>query len=134
MDRSKPRKTTLLSLTDGTSNTLLMSESLIAKSIADNDWRGDIHNDEGVFRFQTILTPNSTAPDTVLNGWFQATGDPLMPAVAGADQYSAARSRHMLGVNGLTADGAVKFFSNRIASDAWRALGTINSSDTVSFD
>jgi prepilin-type N-terminal cleavage/methylation domain-containing protein len=133
-DRSKPRKTKLLDISDGASSTLLMSETLIAKSIADNDWRGDIHNDEGVFRFQTILTPNSTAPDTVLNGWYQTIGDPLMPAVAGADQYSAARSRHLLGVNGLLADGSVRFFTKYIASGSWAALGTMNGGETVTFE
>ena len=44
-------------ITDGTANTLMMSEYLIAYTPIDEDWRGDIHNDEGVFRFHTIQTP-----------------------------------------------------------------------------
>ena len=63
----------MASITDGTSNTLMMSEYLMAKSHDDNDWRGDIHNDDGVFRFHTINTPNSSAPDDRELGWFQAT-------------------------------------------------------------
>jgi len=56
--RFMPGTVTTLSITDGTSNTLLMSEVLIAKVASDNDWRGDIHNDDGVFRFHTVTTPN----------------------------------------------------------------------------
>ncbi len=55
--RSNPGVVRFGSLTDGTSNTLMMSEYLLAKSRQDNDWRGDIHNDDGVFRFHTLLTP-----------------------------------------------------------------------------
>src|SRR5262249_48082065 len=83
-NRSLPATVRIAAITDGTSNTLLLPETLMAKSSADNDWRGDIHNDDGVCRFHTLITPNSTAPDIIENGWFQPTGDPAMPAVAGA--------------------------------------------------
>lgn len=48
--RSNPGTVKFGSITDGTSNTLLLllSEYLMAKSPKDNDWRGDIHNDDGV--------------------------------------------------------------------------------------
>ena len=36
----------ITSISDGTSSTLMMAETLMAKSPDDNDWRGDIHNDE----------------------------------------------------------------------------------------
>src|SRR5690606_25724857 len=94
--RPHPRPTSFGDITDGTSNTLMMAEVLRAWSPEDNDWRGDIHNDDGVFRFHTLLTPNTSAPDIIASGWFQQTGDPLMPVVAGgaAAQVAAARSRH----------------------------------------
>ena len=44
-----PQITTFASITCGTSNTLLMSEILMAQSHDDNDWRGDIQNDQGEF-------------------------------------------------------------------------------------
>src|ERR1019366_3397744 len=75
-----PQLFTLVKITDGTSNTLMMSEYLRAWSNADNDWRGDIQNDHGVFRVHTLLTPNTSLPDQIDSGWFQPTGDPLMPA------------------------------------------------------
>jgi prepilin-type processing-associated H-X9-DG protein len=103
-----------------------MSEVLRAWSPEDNDWRGDIHNDDGVFRFHTTLTPNTSAPDVISSGWFQPTGDPSMPAVAGAgnNQVTAARSRHPGGVNVVMCDSSVRFVSDSIAFDAWQAMGS----------
>ncbi len=123
-----PRKVSFNDITDGTAKTLMMSEYLKAHSPEDNDWRGDIQNNEGVFRFHTIDTPNSSVADVIANGWFQNTGDPAMPAVAGAfeRQKNAARSRHPGGVNALLCDGSVDFYSNDIALNAWKALSTMN--------
>jgi prepilin-type N-terminal cleavage/methylation domain-containing protein/prepilin-type processing-associated H-X9-DG protein len=133
-DRSKPRVTGLKNMVDGTSNTLLMSEVLKALSPEDNDWRGDIQNDDGVCRFHTLLTPNTSAPDIIENGWFQETGDPLMPAVAGArqSQVAAARSRHSGGVNASMCDGSVRFVNNGIWLQVWQAMGTMNGAEVIS--
>ncbi len=130
---SKPRITKINMLVDGTSHTLLMSEVLKAQSPQDNDWRGDIHNDQGECRFHTLLTPNTSAPDVIKNGWFQDTNDPLMPAVAGAAdaQVTAARSRHPGGVNASFCDGSVHFISDYISLATWKALGTMNGKETV---
>lgn len=132
--RSRPRETTVAKLIDGTSKTLMMSEVLKAWSPDDNDWRGDIQNDDGVFRFHTLLTPNTSAPDIILNGWFQNTGDPRMPAVAGGGsaQANAARSRHPGGVNASLFDGSARSFSSDIALDVWMALGSMNGQEAVS--
>ena len=72
----------------------MMSECLRAFSRLDNDWRGDIHNDDGQFKFMTILTPNAKAPDVFNSSFSSTTPDPLMPETAGDSQYHAARSRH----------------------------------------
>lgn len=130
-NRSDPRKTKFADITDGTSSTLLMSEVLKAWSPEDNDWRGDIHNDDGVFRFHTKLSPNTSAPDVIEGGWFQPTGDPAMPAVAGGRtaQVTAARSRHPGGVNSVLCDGSVRFVNDDIALNVWQAMGTMNGSE-----
>jgi prepilin-type N-terminal cleavage/methylation domain-containing protein/prepilin-type processing-associated H-X9-DG protein len=135
-NRSTPRTTSFKKITDGTSKTLMMAEVLKAWSQDDNDWRGDIHNDDGVFRFHTLLTPNTTLPDIISNGWFQQTGDPLMPAVAGAGnaQVVAARSRHPGGVNTAMCDGSIRFIQNDIARDAYQAMGSINGEEVASTD
>ncbi|MCI0380916.1 MAG: DUF1559 domain-containing protein [Gemmataceae bacterium] len=135
-NRNTPATVKMAFIIDGTANTLMMSETLMAKSIQDNDWRGDIQNDDGHFRFQTLLTPNTTAPDIIQNGWFQNTGDPAMPAVAGARnaQVAAARSRHTGGVNASLCDGSVRFVSNSISLRTWQALGTMNGGEVIGND
>jgi len=119
----------LTDIVDGTSNTLLISETLKPKSPEDNDWRGDIHNDDGVFKFMTITTPNSSAPDIV--GWSVSDGDPLMPVSSAGAQYSAARSRHTGGVNAMLCDGSLRFVTNGIAGSTWAALGSMDGREVV---
>jgi prepilin-type N-terminal cleavage/methylation domain-containing protein/prepilin-type processing-associated H-X9-DG protein len=132
-NRSTPYLTKIAHMTDGTSNTLLMSEYLRAQSPDDNDWRGDIHNDDGVFRFHTINTPNSSVPDNV--GWAITNTDPIfMPVNATSPQHNAARSRHSGGVHTAFADGTCRFVSNSIAIGTWRALGTMDGGETVTLD
>ena len=129
-----PRKTELGDVTDGTSNTLLMSEAIRARSSADNDHRGDFMNDNGHFRFNSSLTPNTSAPDIVRDGFYSETGDPLMPAVSTtAFMQAAARSRHPGGVNASLCDGSGGFFSNDIEAIVWRALGTMNGEEVINF-
>ncbi|MCI0463212.1 MAG: DUF1559 domain-containing protein [Gemmataceae bacterium] len=130
--RSNPGKVTLQNITDGTSNTLLMSESLIARVASDNDWRGDIHNDDGVFRFHTVVTPNSSAPDLISSRtFFRVDPDPLMPVALGFPQRAAARSRHAGGVNAAMCDGSVRFVSNNIALATWQAMGSMAGGEVV---
>jgi prepilin-type N-terminal cleavage/methylation domain-containing protein/prepilin-type processing-associated H-X9-DG protein len=128
-NRSTPRATRMTDISDGTSNTLMLSEYLMAKSPDDNDWRGDIHNDDGVFKFMTLTTPNSSSPDVV--NWAIANNDPLMPVTTAGAQYNAARSRHSGGVNAALCDGSIRFFSNSIASGTWQALGTMDGGEVV---
>lgn len=131
--RDQPRATSVAKITDGTSKTALMSEVLKAWSKDDNDWRGDIQNDDGVFRFHTLLTPNTTAPDIILNGWYQPTGDPRMPAVAGggSSQVNAARSRHTGGVNVIFCDISGRLVANDVSLDVWQAMGSMNGKEVV---
>lgn len=128
-NRSTPGIVNMASITDGLSNTLLMSETLKAWSHDDNDWRGDIQNDDGVFKFMTLTTPNSSAVDVV--NWAIPTNDPLMPISTAGLQYSAARSRHPGGVNVLLADGSVRFVRNSVNLSTWQALGTMDGGETI---
>jgi prepilin-type N-terminal cleavage/methylation domain-containing protein/prepilin-type processing-associated H-X9-DG protein len=129
-DRSTPRITKIADISDGTSNTLMLSETLKALSHKDDDWRGDIQNDDGVFKFMTLTTPNSTAPDVV--NWAIHNSDPLMPVSTAGSEYSAARSRHAGGVNAAMCDGSVRFVSNTVDLKTWQALGTMNGGEVAS--
>jgi prepilin-type processing-associated H-X9-DG protein len=60
-----------------------------------------------------VAPPNSKTLDCVNNG-----GPPLAQATA------TARSWHAQGVNGAFADGSVRFVSEAIDTQVWRALGT----------
>ncbi len=133
--RSNPGVVRLTDFTDGTSNTLLMSECLRPGSRDDNDWRGDIHNDDGEYKFMTFTGPNSPQPDILSPTYEDNLNDPMMPvaplSAANPYQYYAARSRHTGGVNTVFGDGSVHFISNNVALTTWRALGTMNGIDTI---
>ena len=133
-DRAKPREVRLASISDGTSNTLMMAEYLKALVPTDNDWRGDIHNDEGIFRFHTIETPNTSIKDLIYDPFVQLNDDPLMPARKWtfATQQNAARSRHAGGVNALHCDSSVTFYSDGVAPNVWKALGTMDGAEVES--
>ncbi|MAT69225.1 MAG: prepilin-type cleavage/methylation domain-containing protein [Planctomycetaceae bacterium] len=138
-----PRETKFAEITDGLSNTLMIGETLKAWAEADVDWRGDFLNDEGVFRFQTENTPNSTAFDHVPR--YVDNDDPLMPVVAPGqtttqssnlssdftNQQSASRSRHPGGVNVLRCDSSVEFYSDDVSLSIWQALSTMNGGEVV---
>jgi prepilin-type processing-associated H-X9-DG protein len=126
-----PNFTKMRQISDGTSNTLLFSEYIKAKSRLDNDCRGDIHNDDGVFRFHTITTPNSTAADVLHPGWVQIDKDFFAPAIASTPQYNAARSHHLGGVNAALCDGSVRFVTNTVSLATWSAMGTMNGGELI---
>jgi prepilin-type N-terminal cleavage/methylation domain-containing protein/prepilin-type processing-associated H-X9-DG protein len=130
--RNQPQLTRMATIIDGTANTLMMSETLMAKSHDDNDWRGDVQNDDGVFKFMTLTTPNSTAVDVV--NWAIPDGDPYTPVSTAGSQYSAARSRHTGGVNTSMCDGSVRFISNSISLSTWQAMGTMNGGEVLGSD
>jgi prepilin-type processing-associated H-X9-DG protein len=125
-NRSTPGVVKMASISDGTANTLMMSETIMATSHNDDDWRGDIQNDDGVFKFMTVTTPNSTAPDVV--NWINPNPDNRTNhwATSSGTQYSAARSWHTGGVNAAMCDGSIRFVRNSIILATWRAMGTMN--------
>jgi prepilin-type N-terminal cleavage/methylation domain-containing protein/prepilin-type processing-associated H-X9-DG protein len=124
-------------ITDGTSNTLMLSEGI---SPTVTGWGGPvgsyIYGNMGGGLFSATLTPNSSSPDRIVGPCPQNQGDvgylqPCQslggnawwtPSAAGA--HAAARSRHTGGVNAALADGSVRFFSNTIDLTVWRGMGT----------
>jgi len=71
--------------------------------------------------FDQAVAPNSEIPDC---GSMANNGVGVF----------AARSYHPGGVNAAMADGAVRFVSNRIAQEVWRAIGTRARGEVVSTD
>jgi prepilin-type N-terminal cleavage/methylation domain-containing protein/prepilin-type processing-associated H-X9-DG protein len=130
---NRPRLTKLTDITDGTSNTLLMSEVIMAGADTDFDIRGDMLNDDRpCTQFMTINTPNSgTDVSPYCNGVTYPQNPPCTNAGSG-NAHKAARSKHTGGVNTLFGDGSIRFVRNAIASTTWRAYGTMNGGEVVS--
>jgi prepilin-type N-terminal cleavage/methylation domain-containing protein/prepilin-type processing-associated H-X9-DG protein len=125
---------TFANISDGTSNTLMMSECLMAQTPDDDDWRGDFQNDQGEFCFSTLITPNSSSPDLIDGGWFQPSPQMGPAATAGSVQYYGARSRHGTGVNVSLCDGSGRFVSNGISLVTWMAAGSASGGEVLSSD
>jgi prepilin-type N-terminal cleavage/methylation domain-containing protein/prepilin-type processing-associated H-X9-DG protein len=127
---SLPRKTRITDITDGTSNTLLMSEVIMARNDTDYDIRGDFLNDDRpCTQFMTINTPNTgtdVTPYCLNNG-----SNPPCTTAGSGNSYKSARSRHANGVNALLCDGSVRFVTNSISLTTWRALGTMNGGEVL---
>jgi prepilin-type processing-associated H-X9-DG protein/prepilin-type N-terminal cleavage/methylation domain-containing protein len=131
----KPRTTRLTAITDGTSNTLLMSEVIMAAVDTDIDIRGDFlvtSNISGTM-FMTINTPNSGMDVSLLcNG---VNNPPYNPPCTNANEefgsQNVARSKHGGGVNVVLCDGSVRFVQDSVAPATWSALGTMNGNEVV---
>ncbi|MCA9190107.1 MAG: DUF1559 domain-containing protein [Planctomycetales bacterium] len=122
------------SITDGTTNTLMLSESLQGpENTSVRDLRGFSWFGNGC-TFMTYLTPNSSQPD-VLAAASQCINSPSMPCTGSTSSRPitfAARSRHTGGVQAAMVDGSVTFYSNNIDWATWQALGTSRGGEVTS--
>ena len=134
-----PRAWGLESWTDGSSNTIALSETIQGLS-PDGEWndlRGLIWWGPGSY-FTAWTSPNSTSPD--LTWWsFDKTAHenhPLEHTTSDFGElernlYAAARSWHTGGVNVGFADGSIRFVSNQVNIDAWRAYASGNGREST---
>jgi prepilin-type N-terminal cleavage/methylation domain-containing protein/prepilin-type processing-associated H-X9-DG protein len=122
--RSKVRIT---DITDGTSNTLAVSELLVVPDVSATkyDVRGRMHNGIHAMTFTTIYPPNSPIGDNTGRSDF-CVSNPFAPCGTQTQDntFVLARSLHSGGVNSALADGSVRFFVNGITPSTWNALGT----------
>jgi prepilin-type N-terminal cleavage/methylation domain-containing protein/prepilin-type processing-associated H-X9-DG protein len=123
------------SFSDGTSNTLLMSEVKVGLPNGNSqDHRGDVFNDDyNGAMFNGYTPPNSTFTDYVSGGYQYPYGT-NPPCVSKTPTFNAARSYHAGGVNALMGDGRVQFFKNTINYLTWRALSTTQGGEITSAD
>ncbi|QDT75135.1 DUF1559 domain-containing protein [Lacipirellula limnantheis] len=132
-DRSKPRTTKFAEFTDGTSNTMLLSEVVFPNADEDFDIRGDwLNDDDPCTMFMTINTPNTTVAD--VSPFVPSPIDPSDPPYTSAGSsasHKAARSNHPGGVYAAFADGSVRFIQDGIAPTAWQAMGTMNGEEVI---
>ncbi len=117
-------------VTDGLSNTMMLSETVLVKDASENpylpDMRGRYHNGvHGGAWFCAIYPPNSSNGDQLMGACVEEL--PMAPCLAAqgmADSYSLARSYHPGGVNVGMADGSVQFISNYINPIIYKSLST----------
>jgi len=132
------RVTQIRDITDGTSNTMCIAESLTGPEIA---YRGDFWSDQacGALIF-TELGPNSRLPDRCYPccNWCVNLPDQNLPSINGnggmdatTSETCAARSRHPGGVQVLLADGSARFISETIDLTTWRWLATIRGNEVL---
>jgi prepilin-type N-terminal cleavage/methylation domain-containing protein/prepilin-type processing-associated H-X9-DG protein len=123
--------------TDGTSNTMVMSEYL--RSTGDPmDQRGMIwQSDEpGGGHIYANLSPNSGVDIFYPSWWCVNAPGRNLPCTTGStggdDHTATARSLHGGGVNVVLADGSVRFVSNSVdLNGVWRPLATISGGEVV---
>jgi prepilin-type N-terminal cleavage/methylation domain-containing protein/prepilin-type processing-associated H-X9-DG protein len=152
----KPRKVTkLAAITDGTSNTLLMSEVKVVPG-PPTDWNSlisDTHAATGGNTFTGFRTPNSNLPDIIVrtsefpNADYDGNNIPkpcepgdaphcatgrVSPDLTGHKLVSiAARSNHPGGVNASRCDGSVDFYDEGIDLRVWRAYTSAQGEETI---
>ena len=128
-------------MTDGTSNTLLLSEILTydrpnTAAGTSTDGRGVwIWPGMGGNSFTARYPPNSPQPD-VIPACNQTipTGDRMrcVQNQSSGSVWASARSRHAGGVNAAMADGGVRFFTDNIDPALWKGLATRMGGEVVS--
>jgi prepilin-type N-terminal cleavage/methylation domain-containing protein/prepilin-type processing-associated H-X9-DG protein len=131
------------SITDGTSNTMMVSEVVQGQAGTGGTASGDIRGltvwSVGA-TYVASIPPNSGLPGDVL---FQAglcqypygNNPPCtFPATGSLPILFGARSRHPGGVNTGFCDGSVRFIKNTINLATWMAISTTQGNEVVSSD
>jgi prepilin-type N-terminal cleavage/methylation domain-containing protein/prepilin-type processing-associated H-X9-DG protein len=126
--------TRLAEFTDGTSNTVLVSEVVGFDDEADGrgtwSWAG-----MGGSSFTAKYGPNSKTNDVIpACSTAIAAGDPrhCTQNQASGAVWASARSMHPGGVNATMTDGSVRFYTDNIDLAIWQALATRGYGDIVS--
>jgi len=137
---------TFATVTDGSSNTVFMSEVLQGTAA---DVRGLMWSfGAGSSSFFSRFTPNGTTDYLgQFNGFdqlgdsFSCVNDPVhgLPCAAQTNHgnntaFAASRSRHPGGVNSLFGDGSVRFIKNSISPPIWVGLNSIQAGEVLSSD
>jgi len=122
-------KIRITDIKDGSSNQLLLSETVNSPAAAGDDRRGRMWNTwQGECLFSTLYPPNTTVADACYS--CPTTPNPYAPCAAVTNAQGSAiqsaRSLHTGGVNVAFADASVRFVSNTVNTNTWRFFGSIS--------
>ena len=117
-------KVKMEAISDGTSNTVMVSEILNNQDTGTHDIRGRIWNAvHAGTSFTTLYPPNANVGDNP-QGYCVARAGAPCGAASTSNAFVLARSSHSGGVNACYGDGSVRFVSNNILPAAWLAAGS----------
>ena len=126
-------KVTLVQITDGTSNTAMVSELLQGSDAVagGHDVRGRMWNTiHAGTSFSTLYPPNSTVGDNTMGYCGAVPGAPC-GSQSILNAFALARSKHTGGVNVCRADGSVQFVTSGVTPTAWLWMGTRNGGEVI---
>ncbi|MEZ6101545.1 MAG: DUF1559 domain-containing protein [Pirellulaceae bacterium] len=128
--RDKPRVVSFKHFKDGTAQTMLLSEVVMAAEDTDYDIRGDMLNDDRpCHQYMTLNTPNSGTDVSPYCNGARYPNNPPCTNSGSSFAHKAARSRHPGGVNVTYADNHVTFVADSINLATWRSIGTMNGTE-----
>ena len=143
----KPAYTKARDVLDGLTNTIFISEGLMANTTWWGGAMGEMYyGNMGGSLFSATLTPNSSAPDRILGPCPQDQSDSRYKAPclslggvawwtrSGQLAHAAARSLHGSGVTTAFGDGSTRFIPNSVDLFVWRALSTRNNAEKVIYE
>jgi prepilin-type N-terminal cleavage/methylation domain-containing protein len=124
------RAYSMAAITDGTSNTLMLSE--VRQGQVGSDLRGLIWYGSHT-GFNAVYAPNSKNPDVLAAGFCNDPGNrPLgLPCTGGSPEMFSSRSRHPGGVQSALCDASVRFVPQTIDILVWRNLSSSQDGNAI---
>jgi hypothetical protein len=117
-------------ITDGLSNTLMLSEIVVPRGTGWEGWYG-VPMYAGGAGFTAYYTPNSVGPDVAARKCYSDLGPSRAQCtvqggnhIDALNQVFVSRSHHPGGVLSALCDGSVRFFGDTIDLSTWRAVST----------
>lgn len=135
-------KQPIAAITDGTSNTLMFSETKVIPYMDETTWGGPISEvcvSTGGNSFSGWQTPNNELPDKIHRCptaaiFFTVIKQNGIPKPATANdyysQYFTPRSHHPGGVTASRCDGSLDFINDNIELRVWRAICSAQGAET----